>query len=251
MLSNFIWWAGIALEFALLTRGASTGLIRQYPLFYAYLGSVLIKELLGLVSYTLAPNVYASVYWPTELATIVASFAVIIEIFRKSVRHNPGIVRFSQSFLLIAFGLTTFYACSDFSHRGFTSLYRAIAELGRDLRLLEGALLIVLLWLFAKYRIALGRNLLSLTVGYSFWIGINLTDFAFLYAGNESSHFLRTLVPASYTVTLAIWCSTLWSLQTEPAQPERQFEHDYEFFAAKTRGALARTSHRLARVLKP
>jgi len=63
------------------------------------------------------PNLYANLYWPTELITIVASFAVIMEIFRGSVRHNPGIVRFTQTFLVIAFALTTFYVLVDVLQR--------------------------------------------------------------------------------------------------------------------------------------
>jgi multisubunit Na+/H+ antiporter MnhE subunit len=187
-----------------------------------------------------------------ELATVVASFAVIVEIFRGSVRHNPGIVRFIQNALLMAFGITAFYVCLSFSYGGLTSIFRGIEQLGRDLRFVEGGLVIALLWLLVRYRITLGRNLLGLIVGYSFWIGINLTDFAFLPApGDETSRFLRVIVPASYAVTLAVWCTTLWSAQPEPAQSASQLEHDYEYFAAKTRDLIARTSDSVTRVMKP
>jgi hypothetical protein len=252
MLTNLVWWTGIALELALITRGTLAGLFGTYPLFYAYIASVLIKDLLALVCYTLAPTMYAAVYWPTELATIVASFGVLIEIFRRSVRHSPGLVRFSQGFLLMAFGLTTVYVSAGVAQRESTSIYHAIAELGRDLRLLEGALLIVVLWLFARYRIALGRNLIGMVIGYSFWVGVNLTDLAFLYSrGNEASVLLRALVPASYTITLAVWLATLWSVQPEPLLRANQLEHDYEFFAGKTRALLAKTSHSVGRAIKP
>jgi hypothetical protein len=252
MLSYLVWWTGIALECALLARAILTGLLRKYRLFYCYVACVLLKDLVVLTAYVFAPASYAIVYWPTELATVIASFAVIIEIFRGSVRHNPGIVRFIQNVLLIAFSITAFYVCLAFSYRGLTSVYRGIEQLGRDLRLVEGALLIALLWLLVRYRIALGRNLRGLIIGYSFWIGINLTDFAFLPApGDETSRFLRIVVPASYTITLAVWCTTLWAAQAEPAQPPSQLENDYEFLAAKTRGLIARTSHSVTRVIKP
>lgn len=249
--TNLNWFACIALESALLMRGGVTGAIRKFPLFYVYIACVLAKEIAGVVSYALLPKTYATVYWPTELATIMASFAVLVEIFRRSVRRNPGILRFSQTFLLFAFWLTTVYVCVGFSDGQLRSIYHALAELGSDLRLLEGALLIVLLWLLVRYRISLGRNLAGVIVGYSFWVGVNLTDFAFLYSrGNESSVFLRTLVPASYTITLAIWLLSLWTTRPEPLQPATQLEHDYEFLAAKTRTLLARASGRLARAIK-
>jgi multisubunit Na+/H+ antiporter MnhE subunit len=187
-----------------------------------------------------------------ELATVVASFAVIVEIFRASVRHNPGIVRFIQIFLLGAFSITACYVCISFSYGGLTSIYRGIEQLGRDLRLVEGALLIALLWLLVRYRIALSRNLLGLIIGYSFWIGLNLTNAAFMPPpGDHRLHFLRIVVPTSYTITLAIWCSALWHAQVDVAQPPSRLEHDYEFFAVKTRDLIARTSHNLTRAMKP
>ena len=252
MFSHSVWWIGIALQCTLLIRGTVTGNLTRYRLFYCYIACVLFKDLAVLVAYVFVPSAYAVVYWPMELATVLASFAVIIEIFRGTVRHNPGIVRFVQHFLLAAFAITTFYVSAKFSYRGLTSIYRGIEQLGRDLRLVEGALLIALLWLLIRYRITLGRNLLGLIIGYSFWIGINLTDFAFLPSpGDETSHFLRVVVPTSYTITLAFWCSVLWHAQAERAQSSNQLDHDYDFLAAKTRGLIGRTSQTVTRAMKP
>jgi hypothetical protein len=252
MLAYSVWLIGIALECALFVRGRANGLLRRYPLFYFYLGCVLLKELVGVVAYVFVRAAYPYVYWPMELATVVASFAVIVEIFRGSVRHNPGIVRFIQNFLLGAFSITLFYVCISFSYGGLTSVYRAIEQLGRDLRLVEGALLIALLWLFVRYRIGLNRNLQGLVVGYSFWIGVSLTNAAFMPApGDDTSQFLQIVVPTSYTLTLAIWCSALWHAQVEPTQQQSRLEHDYEFFAVKTRDLIARTSQNVTRAMKP
>lgn len=252
LLSYFVWWTCIGLEVTLLIRGRVAGLFTRYPLFYSYIGCVLLKELAGVASYALAPNTYPFVYWPTELITVVASFAVIVEMFRGAVRHNPGFMRFVQNVLLAVFSITTLYACIDFSHRGFTSIYRAIEQLGRELRLVEGALLMALLWLLVRYRIELGRNLGGAVVGYSFLVGVNLINFAFLPAPSpEWSPVLRMLIPVSYATTLVIWCSTLWSAQGEATQPQSRIEHDYEFVAAKTRALLARTSDTLTRAIEP
>ena len=252
MFSNFIWFLGIGLEVSLLIRAAVGRLFGKYPLFYSYVGCVFLKEMAGLLSFTVAPRTYELVYWPSELATIVASFAILIEIFRESGRQNPGVVRFGQNFLLIALGITSLYAYADFSHHRFRTLYGAIVELDRDLRLVEGALLIVLLWLFIRYRITFGRNLAALVLGYSFWIGVNLIDFAFWYVrGNEASVFLRNVLRVSYTVTLAFWVVMLWSLQEKPHQENCEIGYDYEFIAAKIRAVVARTSYRLVRAIRP
>jgi hypothetical protein len=252
MATNSIWWIGIAFEVAILLRGSPAGLLRKYPLFYSYIGCVLVKEIIGLLTYGFAPTLYEPLYWPAELATIVASYAVIIEIFRGSTRHKPGLRRLAQNLLIIVFGLTVAYAGSDFLQGGFPSLSAAILELSRDLRYVEGGVLLVMLWLFVRYRIPLGRNLMGLIIGYSFWVGCNLINLAFWFQpGNEFSVLLRRLLPVTYVITLSIWCVTLWSAQPEPVPPsESKIERDYELLAAKTQAILARMSHRVLRTTR-
>src|SRR5882762_1196120 len=81
--TKIIWWSGVALDVAILSRGCWTGLLRKFPLFYTYIGCVVVKEIIGLLSYEWAPRFYEPLYWPAELATVLASYAVIIEIFRQ------------------------------------------------------------------------------------------------------------------------------------------------------------------------
>ena len=252
METNLIWCIGASLEAVVLIRGALTGLLRRYPLFYVYITCVLLKGVIALWSYAFAPDLYQSLYWITELATIVVSYGVIVEIFRAGLKHNPGIANKSQKLLLSVFALTLGYAATDLLHGRFASAARGIVELGRDLRYIEGALLLVMLWLFIHYRISLGRNLLGLIGGYSFWVGLNVVNLMLWFLpGNGSSVLLRRLLPITYVATLAIWCLALWSCQSEAAKPpEGAIERDYEFLATKTRTILARTSH-LLRVLRP
>jgi hypothetical protein len=248
-----IWLTGIALEAAILLRGVQARLLRKYPLFYGYIVCVLATEIISLFSYRFAPDLYEPLYWPSELVTIVASYAVIIEVFRCSARHKPGIRRLVQNALLTVFVLTVAYAFSDFAQGGFRSLSRAIADLGRDLRYVEAGVLLIMLWLFARYRIPLGRNLLGLIGGYSFWLACNIVNLAFWFRpANELSIVLRELLPATYLLTLIIWCASLWSPQPEPAQPgENRIERDYDLLATNTHAILARTSHQFFRLFRP
>ena len=252
MATNFIWWSAVALEAVLLFRGVSECLSRKYPLFYFYIACILATEFLRFCCYEFAPNKYQAFYWSTEVVTIAASYGVIIEIFRRSVRNHPGIARMVQAVLLVVFVLTLSYAATDLLFGGAMSFARATAELGRDLRYIEGALLLVLLWLFGRYRLSLGPNLLGLIIGYSFWIGFNVMNLAFLFSpGNEFSIGLRKLLPLTFVATLIVWCVALWSRQPEPALPAIELQRDYELLAARTRLILARTSSRLARITRP
>ena len=254
MSADLIWWGAIALEAVILSRAWYTQLIRKYSLFYAYISFVLLAESLRLCCHQFTPNLYPTFYWQTELVTIVASYAVMIEIFRQSVRHNPGVARLTRNLLAIVFCLTLSYASLNLIQDGFaSSMPRAIADIGRYFRYVEGTLLLGMLWLFVRYRIALGRNLLGLIVGNTFWVGLNIVNLAFWsLRGNEVSILLRRMLPVSYLVTLGIWCATLWSALPDPIQPsESEIERDYELLAAKTRIILARTSSRLVRAIRP
>lgn len=253
MFANFIWWTAIALEAVILFRGALTGLLKKYPLFFAYIGCVLLAEIIGLLTNALAPKLYEPLYWPADLATILASYAVMVEIFRWSTRHKPGIRRLTQRALLTVFALTAGYAASIFVLGKFSSPSRAVAALGRDLRYVEAGVLLLMLWLLLRYRIPLGRNLLGLLIGYSFWVGMNVVNLAFWFVpGNEFSNLLRGLLPRTYVFTLGVWCVTLWCAYPEPVQPdETKIERDYELLAAKTQAVLALASTRLVRIIRP
>lgn len=241
------------LETVVLCRGVKATLLRKYPLFYAYVACVFLIELLRFSCYEFALNSYQAFYWHTELVTIVTSYAVVFEIFRGSLRHNPVVARLAQTLLLVVFVLTGTYVVSDMLHGGFASLPRVTAELGRDLRYVEGALLLVMLWLFGRYRISFGRNLLGLTIGYSLLVGLDVINLAFLFLpGNEFSIALRKSLPITYLITLIVWCASLWSSQPDPVQSAQSaIDRDYALLAAKTRAALAQLSTRVGRTLRP
>jgi hypothetical protein len=252
-MSSVILWVGNSLLIVVLLRAAIVGLLRRYPLFYIYIGCVLLKQIIDLLFYHFARSFYEPVYWQTELTTIVASYAVLVEIFRRLLQRNPGIARKTQKLLTCFFVLTVGYAAAAQLHEPFVSLSRTIVEIGRDLRYIEGGLLLVILCLLLRYRILLGQNLLGLIVGYSFWVGVNVVNLALWFLpGNESSLLLRTLLPLTYVATLTIWCLALWSVEPEPAQSnENAIERDYQILVAHTRAVLARSSARLVKVMRP
>jgi hypothetical protein len=251
--TNLIWWSAIALEAVVLCRGVASSLFRRYPFFYFYISCILATELIRFFCYEYAPGHYDALYWTTEVLTIAASYGVIIEIFRQAVRRHAGMARLVQTVLLVIFVFSLSYAATDLFHGGLGSFARATAELGRDLRYIEGILLLIMLWLFGRYRITFGRNLLGLVIGYSFWIGINVVNLALLFVpGNEVSIGLRKLLPATFLATLAIWCVALWSAQPEEAQPPMEgIENDYNLLASRTRSILLRTTGRVARDTRP
>jgi hypothetical protein len=250
--TNLIWLSVIALEATVILRGLRAALLKKYPLFYAYVGCVFLIELLRVFCYKASPSFYPAFYWDTEPVTIAASYAVIFEIFRQALRHNPGMARVAQKLLLVVFVIALTYSASDLLHGGFASMARATADLGRYLLYVKGVLLVVILWLFGRYRISFGRNLLGLTAGYALAVGLDVMNVALLsFPGHESSIGLRKLLPTTYLVTLIIWCASLWSVQPGPAQPEESaIDRDYGLLVGKTMAAFAHLSERGGRTFR-
>ena len=243
----------ITLELIVLLRGLTTGLLRKYFLFYFYLASVFLAEIVRFVCYQFTPNSFSTLYWYSELVLVIFSYCVVIEIFRQAFQHSAGLARLTRRLLMIVLTVAVTYASLDIFRNGFGSLPRATADLGRYLRYIEGMLLLLMLWVFARYRISMGRNVLGITLGSVFWVSVNITNLTFLaLPGNGLSVPVRKLLPLAYLATLLIWCLTLWSVQTDTEQPhESEIDRDYRLLASRTRAALARTSNRLVRVVRP
>jgi hypothetical protein len=254
MSTNLPWEAGIALEVVVLSRGVYTGLIRKYAWFYIYIGCILSTEILRFYCYQFAPTYYRAFYWNTELLTVAASYGVLVDVFRASLKGHTGMAQLIQRSLLIVFVAAASYAATDLLHGGLASLPRAIAELGRDLRYIEGIVLLLMLWFFGRYRISFGRNLLGILSGYSFWVGINVVALALVFSdgGGFSAGMRNLFLPLVFVTTLAIWAVMLWSVRPEPVPPmSKELDHEYAALAAKTRVLLDRTSARLLRTIRP
>jgi len=253
MYANLIWAGTTVLEATLLFRSWKTGLLRKYPFFHSYIAWVLLTEGLRFWCYRRAPELYQTLYWDTQFVTVAASYAVCVEVFKNGLRHTPGLARFAQRLLMVVFVLALSYAASDFLHGWHGSAARAAATLGSYLSYVEASVLLVMLWLFGRYRISFGRNLLGLLIGYSLWVGIDVIILVLLFLpGNGASLGLRKFAPAAYLVVLTIWCVGLWASRPDPPEPsESSIERDYSVLASKTRGSFAQFSARAGRTLRP
>lgn len=249
MLAQFIWWSAIVLEALLLARFLRERIIRRYPLFSAYIAYVLLANVLLFCCYRVDPGFYPKFYWYMEFIPAVAGYGVIMEIYKRSLANHPGVARLAQNLLLLVLFAALVEVAVHTFNRPFASWAVAVTYLGRDLRYAEGALLLVVLGLFSRYRIHGGRNLEGLILGYGFFIGTDVVNLAFLsHPGNESSVLLRQLLPVAYLIALVIWCSTMWSYQPEPVPPpEDQIEREYRVLAERTRTTLARATNNLVR----
>lgn len=249
---KFLWWICIILEATLLVRGFASGLANKYRLFYAYIIVIGASEVIRLLCYLFAPDHYGSVYWYSELATVVGSYAVIIEIWHQGLRYYPILSRSITRLLWIMFAITVSYAFCSLLASHFVLLLRVAADLGRDLRFVEGALLLIMLWFFGRHRLPLGRNLGGISIGAAIWIGANVINMAFLALPSQNfSQFLRGLLPIIYCIALLIWCYSLWTpVPVSATRFAREPEENLTLVTGKTRAIVNGISYRFLKALK-
>lgn len=254
MITYLLWIGAIAVEALILLRGVRSSLLKRYPGFYSYLVCVLLTEFLRYSSYRLFPGFYPAVYWDSELVLIVASYAIIFDIFKQALRSSTGVSRLAQKMLLMMFALAAGYIVTPFLHLRLGSLkHFASFEFSLYLRQIEAASLLVVLWLVGRYRVSLGHNLLGLLIGYSLLVGFDVMNVGFqVFSGAQDSPLLRRLRPIIFILALITWCGSLWSFEPDPAQPsESAVERDYRLLVARTQTMLARITAHLGRTMRP
>jgi hypothetical protein len=238
--SIVIWLVAIVLESAPVVRGVRGHFIKHYKFFYCYLCFILFRDLYLFGIYYLAPKVYTWSYWSTELVGVLLGCGLVWETYKLALAAYKGAARIAAKVLpvIFIFVITRVLIKAWDSPNWIPG--RTPLETELDLRIVQAALLLGLLTLFAYYAIPLGRNLKGIIYGYGLFLatsvaGLLLTD----SLDDPFQRLWHYLEPASYTVVLFVWCWCLWSYVPVP-QPEHEpgLENDYEALVAETRNKL-------------
>jgi hypothetical protein len=234
---QFLWWLSIAAELLLLVRAIKGRFIGEYSIFYLYLGTILIVELLRFLVYTFQASSFPLFYWRSDYFMTLIGFAVILEIYKHAFEKFPGAVRASYVLLAGVLFVVLWRAPGIIRKQGPT-----MAWLERDMRFAQGLLLLAIIWLLVHYAIPVGRNFIGIVLGYSLYVATSISTLAI---GSQLQYNprpeWRTVTPLVYTVVLLVWCITLWSYRPNPEPgPESMFERDYQLIAQRTKGILSK-----------
>jgi hypothetical protein len=240
MFSSLLALIGVVLELLILYRAFRSRSLREYPFFYAYVGCVLIVDVLSDLVFTFDRPAYQNLYWTTQLLTLVVGYGVILEVTRKGFEIYPGVERVSRSVVLGVF-------LAVFSYVGFKALTAnnwspasSMWELERDLRAVQALVLAGVLVLIVYYTIQIGRNLSGIILGYGLYTTFSIISNALRsYQGSRFHQTWLLIQPYTYFACLLIWTVALWSYQPNPVHERGlQLEVDYESLVGRTRGML-------------
>ncbi len=253
MLNFLIWWASIAVESLILFRGLRHNLFGKYPLFHAYIACVLIFSVSMILVLGQGDDWYRHWYWVGQLVTLIVGYGVMLEILNHTLAPYPGAERFGTIMVLGIFAAIFFYVMIQTLRMPRWSPELSTLELERDLRAVQAVVLAAILGIIFYYRIAIGRNLQGLIIGYGLYIGTSLVSLGVrAYAGSQVEAAWNVLQTCSYLLSLTIWAAALWSYQPNPVQEGLAgVEADYETLVRKTREMLEAMRSRMLKAARP
>ena len=238
---------GILVDLLILFRAFGAKHIAKYPLFYSYIGCVLIVDVSRFIVYHLgSPFFYRDLYWATEFLTLVVGSGVILEVIRKALEPYAGAERFARNAVLAVFAGVFLFVTFRALTRPNWSPATCYGELELDLRAVQVLVLASVLSIVSYYRIPLGKNLKGFIIGYGFFITYSVVNPALRsYFGPPFESFYRFGPSWLFFVSQSIWVVTLWNYAPNPAPDSAsRLESDYESLALRTRGLLgAMRSH--------
>ncbi|MGA8222162.1 MAG: hypothetical protein WB780_10960 [Candidatus Acidiferrales bacterium] len=245
---------GMLINSLILYRALRGNYARKYPLFYAFTAIVLIVDIIRTPAYHLgSPLLYRNIFWPTQFLCLVVGYGVILEVIRKALDPYAGAERFARISVLAVFAAVfSFVTFQTLTHSNWTPA-ACYGELERDLRGVQVLVLMGVLTIVSYYRVALGRNLKGIILGYGLFIAASVISPALRsYFGAPLEKVWEFGPPSVYMTSQLIWVAALWNYSPNPA-PEMppRLESDYESLALRTKGALGAMRSQIGRAVRP
>jgi hypothetical protein len=248
MTSAFMSWFGITLLGTLLYRAIRGHFLSEYPYFYFYVAFVFSQSVVRFSVARISPELYANVYWSTEFLSAIVGCLVIWEIYSRTLTPYPGVSRFSRSMILIAITAVLAKLFLTHANNPMAVFFQSTTELDRNLRSIQAIFLVFIVALLYHYSIPLGRNMLGIISGYTFFVAVSVIGLAVRFLLTRELQ----LQPISYDLAMVFWCITLWYYEPNP-QPatETGLETDYHAISTATARAFSQARSYLLKSVRP
>ena len=200
------------LEIAILIRALKGRFASRFPLFYSYLAYVFLgSAIIYYVVRPLWPANYRNIFWFFFLITLLAEFAVLLEISDHIFTPYPyarSIGRWVT--IAISIGFFLVYVRPVLTVAEPTGLL--IAELVKRSSLTKAAVIVGLLVSVRILGLPLNTNTSGLMTGLIVYLGSNIINFELLarLGAARYGRIFAAVGPMSYTVCLLIWTVALW-----------------------------------------
>jgi len=248
--TQVVWWANNAALGVLLYRGARGRLLREYPVFYTYLGFVLSASFVLFRLSFASRQSYTTGYWTSEILATLLGVGVMWEFYDVVLAPYRGVRRMGRALIATLLAVLFLKFAVDVAAQPATVLMPTTVELQRNLRFLQALLLVVMFMLLRYYRLVLGRNAGSLFIGYAIVVSTSMINLTLRSAlGAPFQRWWTVLGPMEYLVSAVCWCIGLWSRSSNPVS-NASLAQDYAALSRQTAMEMARLRSRLVGVFR-
>ncbi len=212
------------LQSAIACRMWARRLYRDYPLFFAYTISQLLRFLALFYCYQLGiRDVYRQAYLAAEAVDAVLSFGVICELSYHVFPPYEGIrqlgftlLRWASVVLLLIAVLVAASSSGSDSDRFLAGLF----AMERSVKIVQGGLLFLLFALSSTLALQWKHPTLGIGLGFGVVASVNLAAFTLrAQFGMANHHVLSLIANAGYDCAVLIWLAAMY-----PRKPIHQFE---------------------------
>lgn len=169
----------------LIIRFFVTGLFRPYRLFTAYLATLFLQAVIGMVLAT-GTTAYEYFYIVSEALQVILSAFIVMEMYAVVFRELPGLAKTGRKYIRYALSVAVVVSLSLMSFE--SASHNVLSYFLVFERVITTSLLFFVLFLTAflsfVYTVPVSRNILLFTIGY-----------AVFFLANSASLFLNTAQP--------------------------------------------------------
>jgi hypothetical protein len=252
MAANLTPFISTGLLFILLMIGFRRKLLTIYPMFYSYLGAVVLSDVIRFGVRNYYGHYYLPIYWYTQFFSVAFGFGILWEMYGVIFRDFPGTARMAKFLVSMALGmvlLNTLIQIAAAQSAGLSS----VVNVEKNMRLVQAVLLALGIALVMYYEIPLGMNASGILYGYG----------ALVIAGILLLSLREHLGPSFYPwwvsgqtlssrASLAVWLFTLHSYRPAPAiAASPAMIEDYYRLVRNTERSLAKIRSSLAKAIQP
>jgi len=205
---------------ALALRLIQQKCVSEFPFFFSYLAYMVASGAVVTFVYYAAPGTYPTAGWLRFLISLLAEFAVLVEVSDHIFKPFPAIRKLGRLItVLLCVTFSVIYVIPSLMELRPSSI--TLLDLAKRLSLTKAVMIIVLLAAARYYRIHLAKSISGILLGFSTYLAISVANFAMaeIYGRALYARTLSTVVPLSYTLCLVIWTIAFWHLEPSTVLP--------------------------------
>jgi hypothetical protein len=217
----YLWAAPHLLQIVLAVLMIRRKLAREFPVFFAYtVFEVLQFFVLFPVMALRQLDLYANLYYISEVITAGLRFAIIYEIFANVFRNYSSLERLRGSFFRWATALLMITAVLIVAYTPTTQTDRTVIIMNavdRTVSIMQCGLLLVLVALSNFFKFSWRSYIFGIALGLAIYDGLKLLDWAIgdRLGSISTNAFFTMFLMAAYHCCVLFWVVTLLLLQAQ------------------------------------